>query len=69
MLLQWEVEDLTLKEFTTTKTDKKKGLNRMPRKDLAKNFSPMPRAGGPSQEESKGEKGRSRTIFAHGQPG
>jgi hypothetical protein len=37
-MMKWEVQEMNLKDFATTKADKKKGITKMPRKESAVNY-------------------------------
>lgn len=55
--LIWEVPEVSLIQYTTTKSDHKKGVSRMPNPSKALNLQAPP-------EEVKARGNRSRTIFA-----
>lgn len=68
-MLKWAVGELNLKDFATTKSDKKKNINRMPRRESALNFAQIEQSkfnSGNSTEESKseGRTSRSETIYS-----
>ncbi|CAG9318196.1 unnamed protein product [Blepharisma stoltei] len=59
-LLIWETNELNLKDLATTKSDKKKGVTRMPASETAVNYQSI---SGNGEESKENRDRRSRTIF------